>query len=155
MEKTVFVNGQTVITAEFLNYLQDVIEILENSISGGESGSGSVISVNGKSGIVTLTASNVGALPVEADGSAVVMNMLGVHTDTEAGFNLMASGTSEAPVMELGSEQDGEVVIRKVADPVQAADAVNFRSMEAHVSTAISAAVGAADTLLGTGEVTA
>ena len=157
MEKTVFVNGQTVITAEFLNYLQDIIEILENSISGGESGSGSVISVNGKSGIVTLTASNVGALPLTG-GTVTGDTEFSGELKSTGTFKIQGSATSYVTIqngqpgeLTLANLEGTHVPVDNVATPETDYQAAN----KSYVDSAISAAVGAADTLLGTGEVTA
>lgn len=100
---------------------------------------GVVLSVNGKTGNVVLTAKDVGAFAPEEDGSLVVKNMISVYTEDEAGFHMMAAGTAEQPVIELGSEQDGEVIVRKVADPQAESDAVNLRTMQEYVAEATPA----------------
>ncbi len=100
---------------------------------------GVVLSVNGKTGKVVLTAKDVGAFAPEEDGSLVVKNRISVYTDDEGGFHMMASGTAEKPVIELGSEQDGEMIVRKVADPQAESDAVNLRTMQEYVAKATPA----------------
>ncbi len=61
LNKVTYVDGATVVYADNLNAIQDAIIELENG--GGGGGGGAVTSVNGKTGVVTLSASDVSALP--------------------------------------------------------------------------------------------
>ena len=115
--------------------------------------------INGKSlnSDVTLTAADVGALPLTG-GTVTGDTEFSGELKSTGTFKIQGGATSYVTIqngqpgeLTLANLEGTHVPVANVATPETDYQAAN----KSYVDSAISAAVGAADTLLGTGEVTA
>lgn len=127
LQKVDYVNQVTVITAENMNDIQDAIIALQSG------GTGGVTSVNGKTGVVVLTASDVGAgtyskpsggIPA-SDLAAAVQTSLGKADTAIQQHHFLAAFATDIASGAIASFTDGadDIPVKDLAiaiEPVQA-----------------------------------